>query len=95
MCACVCNLYVTIRQYFPGTSGCHINKKQTECVGDNANFTIRVRGNTHFSIFRLPACWYMLRKIVALGVQANASTQREWFCIAVEYRLYNFIISFR
>ena len=25
-------------------------------------------------------------KIVALGVQANASTQREWFCVAVEYR---------
>ena len=26
--------------------------------------------------------------IVALGVQANARTQREWFCAAVEYRLY-------
>ena len=26
-------------------------------------------------------------KSVALGVQANASTQREWFCVAVEYRL--------
>ena len=24
---------------------------------------------------------------MALGVQANASTQREWFCVAVEYRL--------
>ena len=24
---------------------------------------------------------------MALGVQANASTQREWFCVAVENRL--------
>ena len=24
---------------------------------------------------------------MALGVQANARTQRKWFCVAVEYRL--------
>ena len=24
---------------------------------------------------------------MALGVQANVSTQRKWFCVAVEYRL--------
>ena len=25
---------------------------------------------------------------MALGVQANSSTQCEWFCVTVEYRLY-------
>ena len=48
-------------------------------VGGNANFRFGVGDNTNFSVR-----W---RKSVALGVQANARTQREWFCVAVEYRL--------
>ena len=30
---------------------------------------------------------------MALGVQAKASTQREWFCVAVEYRLIVILVS--
>ena len=29
---------------------------------------------------------------MVLGVQANASTKRKWFCVAVKYRLYYIIL---
>ena len=35
--------------------------------------------------FCIPTCWYFQREMVALGF--NAPAQREWFCVAVEYRL--------
>ena len=37
--------------------------------------------------FWITACWYRQRKSLALGVTANVKPQREWFCVAVEYRL--------
>ena len=35
----------------------------------------------------IPTCWYWQCKILTLGVKPNASTHREQFYVAVEYRL--------
>ena len=35
--------------------------------------------------FELPTCWYRQCELLVLGAVPNVKTQREWFCIAVEY----------
>ena len=42
-------------------------------------------------VFWIPTCWYRHRECLALGVLPNARPQREWFRIAVEYRLNLFL----
>ena len=37
--------------------------------------------------FYIPTCWYLQHKMVAFGVETNVTAQREWFRVAVEYRL--------
>ena len=58
------------------------------CIGGNTNFRFGIGGNANFSIFTYQHVCIPNTKIVALGVSANVRTQCEWFCVAVEYRLY-------
>ena len=58
-------------------------------VGDNANFSVRVGGNANFSFLDTNM---MVFENFALGVQANARTQRECFCVAAEYRLKYYLL---
>ena len=53
----------------------------------NLNFRFGVRGNANFSVFRYQHVGIGNAKLWHWGLQVNARTQREWFCVAVEYRL--------
>ena len=37
--------------------------------------------------FQIPTCWYQQRESLRFGAVLNAKPQREWFPVAVEYRL--------
>ena len=42
--------------------------------------------------FWKPICWYCQRECLALGVLPNANPQRKGFHVAVEYRLYRWLM---
>ena len=56
-------------------------------VGGNSNFMFCIGGNTNLSVFRYQHVGIGNAKLWRWGSKANARTQREWFCVAVEYRL--------
>ena len=56
------------------------------CVGGNANFMFPVGGNANFSVFRYQHVGNQC-KTLALGVLPNATAQRKYFHVTVEYRL--------
>ena len=60
------------------------------CV-DSRRATRWVFGDSHWvgEAFQIPTCWYQQRELLVLGSGPKEKLKREWFRVAVEYRLKN------
>ena len=79
---CEWNLHTKNEMYMANARNLHLGPNTTYILLTRVGgFALGDAKNLRHATQKIPTCWYIC-------IMWRNSTQREWFCVAVEYRLY-------